>query len=78
MIIMNLEKFIQLFAEQFDDTSADVFTAKTVYKELEEWGSLVALSIISMVDDEFDVRVTGTDIRNCNTIEELYQLVISR
>lgn len=78
MIIMNLEKFIQLFAEQFDDTSADVFTATTVYKELEEWGSLVALSIISMVDDEFDVRVTGTDIRNCNTIEELYQLVISR
>lgn len=72
---MNLEKFVQLFAEQFDDTAIEMFTPSTVYKDLDEWGSLVALSIISMIDEEFDKSITGSELRKVNTIEELYQLV---
>ncbi|HAH73861.1 MAG TPA: acyl carrier protein [Butyricimonas virosa] len=75
---MKLEEFVQLFAEQFDDTSADTFTTTTEYKTLEEWGSLVALSVISMIDDEFGKRITGADLRNCVTIEELYNLIQSK
>ena len=74
---MKLEEFVQLFAEQFD-TSADTFTTTTEYKTLEEWGSLVALSVISMIDDEFGKRITGADLRNCVTIEELYNLIQSK
>ena len=76
--MMKLEEFVQLFAEQFDDTSADTFTTTTEYKTLEEWGSLVALSVISMIDDEFGKRLTGADLRNCVTIEELYNLIQSK
>ncbi|MEQ3219221.1 phosphopantetheine-binding protein [Butyricimonas virosa] len=76
--MMKLEEFVQLFAEQFDDTSADTFTTTTEYKTLEEWGSLVALSVISMIDDEFGKRITGADLRNCVTIEELYNLIQSK
>ena len=75
---MKLEEFVQLFAEQFDDTTADTFTTTTEYKTLEEWGSLVALSVISMIDDEFGKRITGADLRNCVTIEELYNLIQSK
>ena len=76
--MMKLEEFVQLFSEQFDDTSADTFTTTTEYKTLEEWGSLVALSVISMIDDEFGKRITGADLRNCVTIEELYNLIQSK
>ena len=31
-----------------------------------------------MVDDEMDKRVTGADLRNCSTIEELFNLVESK
>lgn len=72
---MKLEEFVDLFAEQFDDTAAEEFKSTTDYKGLEEWGSLVALSVISMVDDEFEVRITGADIKNCTTIEDLFNLV---
>lgn len=72
---MNLNEFVQLFAEQFDDTSADVFTPSTDFKGLEEWGSLVALSIISIIDEEFDKSVTGSELRKVDTIEELYNLI---
>lgn len=75
---MTLDEFVKAFAAEFDDTPAEQFTPATNYRELEEWGSLVALSIISMVDDEMDKRVTGADLRNCNTIEELFKLIESK
>ena len=75
---MTLDEFVKAFAAEFDDTPEENFTPDTHYKELDEWGSLVALSIISMVDDEMDKRVTGADLRNCTTIEELFNLVESK
>lgn len=75
---MTLEEFIKLFAAEFDNTAEDVFTAKTNYKSLDEWSSLVALSIISMVDEEFDKRLTGADLRSMDTIEDLYNLMLTK
>ena len=75
---MTLEQFIKLFAAEFDNTAEDVFTAKTNYKSLDEWSSLVALSIISMVDEEFDKRLTGADLRSMDTIEDLYNLILTK
>lgn len=72
---MNLEEFIEAFAEEFDDTPVETFKADTKYRQLDEWSSLVALSIISMVDDQFDKTITGADIRSSETIEDLYNLV---
>ena len=75
---MRLEEFVKRFAEEFDETPVEQFQSSTDFKSLEECGSLTALSIIAMVDEEFDKRVTGTDIRNSKTIEDLYNLVISK
>ena len=75
---MTLEEFIKLFAAEFDNTAEDVFTAKTNYKSLDEWSSLVALSIISMVDEEFDKRLTGADLGSMDTIEDLYNLILTK
>ena len=75
---MTLEEFIKLFAAEFDNTAEDVFTAKTNYKSLDEWSSLVALLIISMVDEEFDKRLTGADLRSMDTIEDLYNLILTK
>ena len=72
---MTLDEFVKAFAAEFDDTPEENFKAETVYKELDEWGSLIALSIISMVDDEMDKRLTGADLRKCSTIEELFNLI---
>lgn len=72
---MELKEFVQMFAEQFDDTAADEFTPTTIFKDLEEWSSLTALSVIAMVDEEMEKRITGADIRLSNTIEDLFNLV---
>lgn len=72
---MELKEFIENFANQFDDTDASEIQADTVYKELDEWSSLVALSVIAMVDEEYDITIKGDDIRNSNTVEDLFNVV---
>ena len=72
---MKLEEFVQKFAEQFDETPADQFSQLTVFKDLEEWSSLTALSVIAMVDEELEKRITGADIRSSSTIEELFLVI---
>ncbi|MCR4915652.1 MAG: acyl carrier protein [Prevotella sp.] len=72
---MTLDEFVTAFAEEFDDTPVEDFNADTKYRQLDEWSSLVALSIISMVDDQFEKNITGADIRSTETIEDLYNLI---
>ena len=75
---MELDKFIENFAEQFDDTDASEIQAETVFKELDEWSSLIALSVIAMVDEEYDITIKGDDIRNSETVEDLFNAVNSK
>ena len=75
---MTLDEFVVRFAEEFDETPVEAFSFGTEFKELEEWSSLVALSIIAMVDEEFDKSITGADIRASKTIEDLYNIVLSK
>lgn len=75
---MNLEQFIDNFADLFDETDADTIKANTQFKSLEEWSSLIALSVIAMIDEEYDVEFRGDDIRNSDTVDDLYNIVLSR
>ncbi len=75
---MEIKEFIENFAVQFDDTDASEITATTVFKELGEWSSLLALSVIAMADEEYDVALKGDDIRNSNTVEDLFKLIESK
>lgn len=75
---MQLDEFISNFADLFDDTDASEITASTNYRELEEWSSLIALSVIAMVDEEYDVTLKGNDITGCSTVEDLFNLVQSK
>ena len=72
---IDIKEFIENFADQFDDTEASELNADTKYKELEEWSSLIALSVIAMVDEEYDVAIKGDDIRNSETIQDLFEIV---
>ena len=59
-----MEEFVKNFANQFDDTDMSVFSPETRFRELEEWSSLIALSVIAMVDEEYDVTLKGDDIKS--------------
>lgn len=75
---MNIQEFVAHFAEQFEETDVNVFAPETKFRELEEWSSLLALSIIAMVDEEYDVVLKGNEMKAANTIQELFDIVKSK
>ena len=73
-----LDEFVALFAEQFDETDASEITASTAFHDLDEWSSVIGLSVIAMVDEEFDVALKGDDVKNSVTVEDLYNRVVAK
>lgn len=75
---MELKEFIENFAEQFDDTDASEITATTVFHDLEEWGSLTAMGVIAFVKTEYGKTLTGKEMKECITVEDLFNLISSK
>ena len=72
---MELNEFIELFADQFDNTDASEITPECQFKDLDEWSSLLVLSVIAMAKINFSKDVTGQQIRECDTVTDLYNLI---
>lgn len=75
---MDLEEFVKGFAEQFDDTDESEITAETNFHELDEWSSLISMSLIAYVRTEFGKKISGNEIRTCETVEDLFNLISSK
>ena len=74
---MDINTFIENFAGQFDDTPAEQIKAETNFRDLDEWSSLIALSIIAMVDEEYGVTLKGDDMRSSQTIKDVFDKVVA-
>ena len=72
---MDTKEFIQNFADLFDDTDASLITTETRFRDLDEWCSMIGLSVIAMIDEEFEVTLKGEDMRKANTPAELYEII---
>ena len=75
IIMKSLEEFVALFAEQFDDTDVNEIQANTNFRDLDEWSSIIGLSIIAMVDEEFEVALKADDMKKAITVGDLYEIV---
>ena len=73
---MNMKKFIRLFAEQFEDSNDVNFESNTEFKHLDEWSSIMSLMIISLIKDNYNATINAEDIKNANTIDDLYKVVL--
>lgn len=75
---MEIESFIRHFRDQLEEPDAVQITASTRFRDLDEYSSLLALTIIAMVDEEYDVVIKGEDLRGAQTIEELFNIAKER
>lgn len=72
---MEIKEFIEKFADIFDDTDISTLTPETNFRDLDEWSSLSALGVIALADEEFDVELSGAEMRKANTIQELFDII---
>ena len=75
---MELNEFIANFADQIDETDASEIQADTEFHEIDEWGSLTGMGVIAMVKTVYGKTITGKEIRECVTVEDLFNLVESK
>ena len=67
-----MQKFLELVAEIFE-VEPDEITMETVFRDLDDFSSLVGFSLLVMMEDEYDVKVTVDEFMQCNTIGDLYK-----
>lgn len=75
---MELNEFIANFADQFEETDASEIQADTEFHEIDEWGSLTGMGVIAMVKTVYGKTITGKEIRECVTVEDLFNLIESK
>lgn len=73
-----MEEFLKNFANQFDETDPSEITPLTMYRDLEEWSSLIGLAVLNMINKKYGVQISPSEIKGTNTVEEVYNLLQSK
>ena len=71
---MEEEKFLEQFIAQFDDEPTGV-TMDTDFRDIDDWDSLTALGVISMIDDEYSVKVSGEELKSSKSVRDVFNIV---
>lgn len=71
---MEINEFIEKFAEAIEVENAEDLTAETEFHDLEEWSSLSVMLVIAFFDEEFDKQIGDKEIRLAVTIQDLYNI----
>ena len=75
---MEINEFIANFADQFDETEPNEIVAETKFHDLDEWSSLIALSVLNMVNKTYGYNMTFDEVKSCDTVEDVFNLVKAR
>lgn len=72
---MEISTFLKNFSEILDDTDPSLINPNTVFRDLGEWDSLTALSLIAMVDEEYSAKLTGDNIKSSVTLNDIFEII---
>lgn len=75
---MLISDFITNFAAVFENVDISKFSSDTKFWELDEWSSLTALSVVSMIDEKYGVSLRGSDLKGVKTIGQLWEVVLNK
>ena len=65
-----MEKFIELFAEAIE--REDEIKMEDNFRDYDEWSSIAYLSVIAMMDEEYDIQIEQADFKKLRTVQDLY------
>ena len=71
---MDTEKFIELFAEALDIDAAEL-TLDTEFRTLDVWDSMVYLSVIAMLDEEYDIQIENAEFKTLKTVQDIINYI---
>ena len=75
---MNITDFIKKIETEIDEFETGSLTPDTDLRKTSAWTSMHALIIIALIDTEYNVTITGEDLRTITCIEDLCNIIKSR
>lgn len=69
--MINKNLFLEQFRNLFDETDYSLIQLDTKFKDLEEWSSLIILSLIVMCEEEFKTNITPNEIEKSVYVSDL-------
>lgn len=72
---MGIQNFIEKFAEAIEIEPTESLSADTIFRELDEWDSLAYLSIIAMMDEEYDVQIENAEFKQLKTLGDIMNYI---
>lgn len=75
---MELEDFVVEFADQFDETDPSEIDAETAFHDLDEWSSLIALSVMNMVEKKLGKQLNFKEMKAMATVRQLFEYIQSK
>ena len=72
---MNIQDFIEKFAEAIEVDSVEDLKENTKFRELDEWSSLAVLSVLAMLDEEYDTQIENADFKKLQTISDIVKFI---
>lgn len=73
---MEIKEFIEKFAEAID-AEAEGLTAETEFRNLDEWDSVTYLSVIAMLDEEYDIQIEMPQFKQLKTLGAIAEYIES-
>ena len=70
-------EFLEKFKEALEIEDRDL-NLPDKFREYEEWDSLAFLSVIAMIDEEYDVLIEGKDFKKLQTIGDVWNAIKER
>lgn len=74
---MEIQEFVEKFAEQYFDTPAELFKPETEFRQFEEWSSMTGLCILTMIKDEFGFFLDPATFKTLKTIQDVYNACVN-
>ncbi len=75
---MDLSKFKRNITDQFLEEDQNKVTVDGDFRLLETYDSLTGMSILTIIEDEYNVVIPINEYRELNTIKELYDYVMDK
>jgi len=76
---VELNDFLRKFEYAIEDVEPNSVDADLDFQNnLEQWDSLAAMTLLAMIDNEYDVVLTGEELISCKTVNELFELIKSK
>jgi acyl carrier protein len=72
---MNIESFIKIIEEEFDHVKPGKLRPESDFRKDLGWDSMNALTLIAIVNVEYDVILDAGDLRKSNTLNDLFNII---